>query len=183
MWRSNGALPQEPARNQGQDLSTATALAATARTRARYDDTRVLPQRFPAARWQFVLILEDGPQSRLAGRRARTNGIVALVISQAASRRRSRYISLARIRGQLREKAQQLQSPTNVGPGRHYLQEDHPEAIGKAIAEWIKNGGSNRWELSFVVRVPDRGWRNSARGPGLCCLGCRCSFGRALRPE
>jgi haloalkane dehalogenase len=25
----------------------------------------------------------------------------------------------------------------HVGPGRHYLQEDHPEAIGKAIAEWI----------------------------------------------
>jgi haloalkane dehalogenase len=26
----------------------------------------------------------------------------------------------------------------HLGPGRHYLQEDHPEAIGKAIAEWIK---------------------------------------------
>lgn len=27
----------------------------------------------------------------------------------------------------------------HLGPGRHYLQEDHPEAIGKAIAEWIKD--------------------------------------------
>ena len=26
----------------------------------------------------------------------------------------------------------------HLGPGRHYLQEDHPEAIGKAIAEWIR---------------------------------------------
>jgi haloalkane dehalogenase len=26
----------------------------------------------------------------------------------------------------------------HLGPGRHYLQEDHPEVIGKAIAEWIK---------------------------------------------
>jgi haloalkane dehalogenase len=29
----------------------------------------------------------------------------------------------------------------HVGPGRHYLQEDHPEAIGTAIAEWIKDAG------------------------------------------
>lgn len=27
----------------------------------------------------------------------------------------------------------------HLGPGRHYLQEDHPEAIGKATAEWIKD--------------------------------------------
>jgi len=26
----------------------------------------------------------------------------------------------------------------HVGPGRRYLQEDHPEAIGQAIAKWIK---------------------------------------------
>ena len=26
----------------------------------------------------------------------------------------------------------------HLGPGRHYLQEDHPEAIGKGIVEWIK---------------------------------------------
>jgi haloalkane dehalogenase len=26
----------------------------------------------------------------------------------------------------------------NLGSGRHYLQEDHPEAIGIAVAEWIK---------------------------------------------
>lgn len=26
-----------------------------------------------------------------------------------------------------------------LGPGLHYLQEDHPEAIGKATAEWIKD--------------------------------------------
>ena len=44
----------------------------------------------------------------------------------------------------------------HVGPGRHYLQEDHPEAIGKSIAEWIKNAESNRRESSFAVRVSDR---------------------------
>lgn len=44
----------------------------------------------------------------------------------------------------------------HVGPGRHYLQEDHPEAIGQAIAEWINNAGRNRQELRFAVRVPDR---------------------------
>jgi haloalkane dehalogenase len=27
----------------------------------------------------------------------------------------------------------------HVGPGRHYLQEDHPEAIGKTTAEWISD--------------------------------------------
>ena len=27
----------------------------------------------------------------------------------------------------------------HIGPGLHYLQEDHPEAIGKATAEWIKD--------------------------------------------
>ena len=27
----------------------------------------------------------------------------------------------------------------HLGPGRHYLQEDHPEAIGRAIAAWIKD--------------------------------------------
>jgi haloalkane dehalogenase len=27
----------------------------------------------------------------------------------------------------------------HLGPGRHYLQEDHPEAIGKATAEWMKD--------------------------------------------
>jgi haloalkane dehalogenase len=26
----------------------------------------------------------------------------------------------------------------HLGAGRHYLQEDHPEAIGKAVAEWIR---------------------------------------------
>src|SRR5262245_32259773 len=25
----------------------------------------------------------------------------------------------------------------NLGPGAHYLQEDHPDAIGRSIAEWI----------------------------------------------
>ncbi len=30
----------------------------------------------------------------------------------------------------------------HLGPGRHYLQEDHPEAIGKAIAEWIRGAGA-----------------------------------------
>ena len=25
----------------------------------------------------------------------------------------------------------------HLGPGRHYLQEDHPEAIGRSIAGWI----------------------------------------------
>ena len=27
----------------------------------------------------------------------------------------------------------------HLGPGLHYLQEDHPEAIGRATAEWIKD--------------------------------------------
>jgi haloalkane dehalogenase len=27
----------------------------------------------------------------------------------------------------------------HLGPGLHYLQEDHPDTIGKATAEWIKN--------------------------------------------
>jgi haloalkane dehalogenase len=26
----------------------------------------------------------------------------------------------------------------DLGQGIHYLQEDHPEAIGKALADWIK---------------------------------------------
>ena len=26
----------------------------------------------------------------------------------------------------------------HVGPGRHYLQEDHPAAIGNAVAKWIE---------------------------------------------
>ena len=25
----------------------------------------------------------------------------------------------------------------DLGPGAHYLQEDHPDTIGKAIAEWL----------------------------------------------
>jgi len=25
----------------------------------------------------------------------------------------------------------------DLGPGAHYLQEDHPDAIGKAIAGWL----------------------------------------------
>lgn len=25
----------------------------------------------------------------------------------------------------------------HLGPGRHYLQEDHPQAIGQAVAIWI----------------------------------------------
>jgi len=36
-----------------------------------------------------------------------------------------------------------------VGPGLHYLQEDHPDKIGKAIAEWI-------WDSAVVIE------------PGLC---------------
>jgi haloalkane dehalogenase len=32
----------------------------------------------------------------------------------------------------------------HLGPGRHYLQEDHPEAIGKATAQWIKDGDAIR---------------------------------------
>ena len=36
--------------------------------------------------------------------------------------------------------AKKLTSCTLVplGPGLHYLQEDHPEAIGNAVAKWIK---------------------------------------------
>ena len=44
----------------------------------------------------------------------------------------------------------------HLGPGLHYLQEDHPEAIGKAIAEWIKDVEAVPRELSFAGRVPDR---------------------------
>ncbi|MCU1263567.1 MAG: haloalkane dehalogenase [Bryobacterales bacterium] len=44
----------------------------------------------------------------------------------------------------------------HLGLGRHYLQEDHPEAIGKAIAEWIKDAEAIPQELSFAGRVPDR---------------------------
>jgi len=29
----------------------------------------------------------------------------------------------------------------HVEPDRHYLQEDHPEAMGKAIAKWIPAAG------------------------------------------
>lgn len=25
-----------------------------------------------------------------------------------------------------------------LGPGRHFLQEDHPDAIGRAVADWIR---------------------------------------------
>src|ERR1700737_907001 len=32
----------------------------------------------------------------------------------------------------------------HIGPGLHYLQEDHPEAIGKATAEWIKDADAIR---------------------------------------
>jgi haloalkane dehalogenase len=32
----------------------------------------------------------------------------------------------------------------HLGPGLHYLQEDHPEAIGKATAEWIKDADAIR---------------------------------------
>jgi haloalkane dehalogenase len=32
----------------------------------------------------------------------------------------------------------------HVGPSLHYLQEDHPEAIGKATAEWIKDVEASR---------------------------------------
>lgn len=27
----------------------------------------------------------------------------------------------------------------HLGPGTHYLQEDHPEVIGKSVAEWIRH--------------------------------------------
>lgn len=38
----------------------------------------------------------------------------------------------------------------HVGPGRHYLQEDHPETIGKTIAEWIKDVERGPQELSVA---------------------------------
>jgi len=44
----------------------------------------------------------------------------------------------------------------HLGPGLHYLQEDHPEAIGKAIAEWIKDVKAVPRELSFLGRLADR---------------------------
>src|SRR5262245_11232847 len=31
----------------------------------------------------------------------------------------------------------------HLGAGRHYLQEDHPEAIGKAIADWIEDAAGD----------------------------------------
>jgi haloalkane dehalogenase len=44
----------------------------------------------------------------------------------------------------------------HLGPGLHYLQEDHSEAIGKAIAKWIKEVDTVHQELAFAGRVPDR---------------------------
>jgi haloalkane dehalogenase len=32
----------------------------------------------------------------------------------------------------------------SLGPGAHYLQEDHPEAIGKSVAEWIEHAERSR---------------------------------------
>ena len=31
----------------------------------------------------------------------------------------------------------------HLGRGIHYLQEDHPETIGKAVAEWIADSASS----------------------------------------
>jgi haloalkane dehalogenase len=39
----------------------------------------------------------------------------------------------------------------HLGPGLHYLQEDHPQAIGAATAEWIKDAAVA--ELTSAVRV------------------------------
>src|SRR5215831_11142394 len=65
--------------------------------------------------------------------------------NSAATRGRSRHVGLAGIRGPLREKAPQLQV-IHVGPGRHYLQEDHPEEIGEASL----NGSKTRKRPSGV---------------------------------
>jgi len=32
----------------------------------------------------------------------------------------------------------------DLGVGRHYLQEDHPEVIGATVAEWVSDHGANR---------------------------------------
>jgi haloalkane dehalogenase len=53
----------------------------------------------------------------------------------------------------------------HLGPGLHYLQEDHPETIGKAIAECIADAGSDPQEVSFAVRVPDRDQEKGAGVP------------------
>jgi haloalkane dehalogenase len=38
-------------------------------------------------------------------------------------------------------------------PGLHYLQEDHPEAIGKATAEWIKDADAIRRNWASEARI------------------------------